>query len=110
VLKPVLVSALALALTAVTVSAQPDPYAVQEQVALLNLPVYSSEGREVGSVKQVRIGGNGQVEAVRIDLPKSPEADAKTVQIPATKFTQKVDRIVLSLTAAEVADLPDMKW
>jgi hypothetical protein len=91
-------------------AAQQKSQSVQEQVALKGLPAYSVEGQPVGVVTQIRIGSDGQVETVRIDLPKSPEADAKTVQIPAAKFTQKADRIELSLTAAEVADLPEMKW
>jgi hypothetical protein len=110
-LKPLLVSAsLTLAVIGGPITAQQKSQSVQDQVALKGLPAYSAEGRQVGVVTQVRIGSNGQVEAVRIDLPKSPETDAKTVQIPAARFTQKADRIVLSLTAAEVADLPHMKW
>jgi hypothetical protein len=109
-LKPLVVSAV-LAFGAIVgpTAAQQKSQNVQEQVALKGLPAYSCEGRQVGVVAQVRIGSNGLVEAVRINLPKSPEVDAKTV-IPAAKFSQKADRIVLSLTAAEVADLPHMKW
>jgi hypothetical protein len=101
---------LALAVIATPVTAQQKSQSVQEQVALQGLPAYSSEGRQVGVVTEVRIDRDGQVEAVRIDQPKSPEADAKTVQIPPAKYTQKAGRIMMSLTAAEVADLPDMKW
>jgi hypothetical protein len=88
-LKPLLVSAsLALAVIGGPSAAQQKSQSVQEQVALQGLPAYSAEGRQVGVVRQVRIGSNGQVEAVRIDLPKSPEVDAKTVQIPAAVLAE----------------------
>ncbi len=104
-LKPTLIS-LILAVSAVSAAAQPKPQTVQEQVALRGLPVYSSEGRQVGQVTQVRIGGDGQVGSVRAELAKaSGAAEAKTVEIPADKFTQKADRIELSMTEDEVGKL-----
>jgi hypothetical protein len=72
-------------------------------------PVYSSEGRQVGEVRQVRVGSKGEVEAVWIELTKSPEADAKTVDIPAAKFGQKPDRVIIAMTVAEVGQLPEVK-
>jgi sporulation protein YlmC with PRC-barrel domain len=111
--KPILVVATAslLLATATTTNrgAEPNPRTVQEHVSLLRLPVYSSEGRQVGEVRQVRVGSKGEVEAIRIELTKSPEADAKTVEIPAAKFSQKPDRVIVAMTAAEVGQLPEVK-
>jgi sporulation protein YlmC with PRC-barrel domain len=105
-LKSVLVSASLMALTAVSVNGQPDPYTMQQQVALLRLPVYSSEDRQIGQVKQVRIGRDEHVHSVRVELSNSSGAEAKIVEIPADKFTRKPGRIVLLMTAAEVGELP----
>ena len=60
-------------------------------------------------MRQVRVGSKGEVEAVWIELTKSPEADAKTVDIPAAKFGQKPDRVIIAMTVAEVGQLPEVK-
>jgi sporulation protein YlmC with PRC-barrel domain len=99
-------ASLALGLAAMPAVAQPRPQTVQEQVALQGLPVYSSEGRHVGKVTQIRIAGDGQVASVRAELIGAPESQAKTVEIPIANFKQEATRVVLSITADEVGNLP----
>jgi hypothetical protein len=104
-LKPLVASAL-VALTALPVLAQPKPQTVSEQVALRGLPVYSSEGRQIGQVTQVRIASDGQVGSVRAELTNGSGPEAKIIEIPVAQFTQKPDRIVLSVTGDEADKLP----
>jgi hypothetical protein len=104
-LKPLVASAL-MALAALPVLAQPKPQTVLEQVALRGLPVYSSEGRQIGQVTQVRITSDGQVGAVRAELTNGSRPEAKIIEILPAQFTQKPDRIVLSVTGEEADKLP----
>src|SRR5262245_56906293 len=101
-LKQIVLSAsLILALTAVPVAAQQKRQTVEEQIALQGLPVYTSDGRQIGQVKQIRIASDGHVDAVRAELPDAAGSEAKTIEIPAAQFTQKSDRVVLSMTVDE---------
>ncbi len=108
-LKPLLMSAaVAIGLTAVPALAQQKAPSAQEQASLQGLPVYSSDGQQIGQVTQVRVSG-GQVNSVRAELSTTLGMGAKTVDIPATKFSQKSDRITLSMTADEASKLPAAK-
>jgi hypothetical protein len=101
-LKQILISA-SLTLVATNAISQ----TVVEQVALQGLPVHCSEGPPIGHVRQIRIATDGQVGSVRVELiGDAPDAEAKTVEVPATKFTREGDHIVLSMTADEVGQLP----
>jgi hypothetical protein len=87
--------------------AQQKAQTVEEQVALQGLPVHCSEGPPIGHVRQIRIATDGQVGSVRVELiGDALDAEAKTVEIPAAKLTREVDRVVLSMTADEVGQLP----
>lgn len=80
----------------------------QEQVALNGLPVYSSDGQQIGKVIQVRVA-DGRVNAVRAELSGNLGIGGKTIEIPAARFKSNADRIVLSITAEEAGKLPAVK-
>ena len=87
---------------------QVPPTSPQEQVALQGLPIYSSDGTQVGQVTQVRVA-DGQVQSLRAELSAGMGLGAKSVEIPAGKFRQRSDRVELSMTADETGKLPALK-
>jgi sporulation protein YlmC with PRC-barrel domain len=102
-----IVTALWLALSVSPAAAQ-QRSTPQEQVALNGLPVYSSDGKQIGKVIQVRVA-DGQVNAVRAELSGNLGIGEKTIEIPAARFKSSADRIVLSMTAEEAGKLPAVK-
>jgi hypothetical protein len=70
--------------------------------------VYSAEGQWVGHVAQVR-AVDGQVIAVRAELSASAGLGGKLVDIPASKFQRRTNRVDLSLTTVEAARLLAIK-
>jgi sporulation protein YlmC with PRC-barrel domain len=85
------------------VMAQPAPPPSESaKAALVGLAVYSSDGQRLGKVTHARLAGNQQV--VRAEFGNFLGIEPIAVIIPATSFVQKVDRIEMRMTAAEVKD------
>ena len=92
---------LAMSLTAVL------PGAAQAQIvdemplrAIVGLPVYSSDGENIGTVSDLA-SNDGRLVAI-VEMPAFLGFGARSVMIDAASFVQKVDRIELALTGRAV--------
>lgn len=79
------------------------PPAAQAEPALIGLRLYSSDGQELGEIKEVGKSSNGQ-QAVRAQMNESLGVGSVSVVIDTELFQKKADRIELAMTAAEVKD------
>lgn len=94
----------------------PDPFAEQlpgdpselDQRALLGLPVWSSDGQELGVVTQVLTDRNGKVEAVHADVGRFMGLGDRKVRVDASLIAVTEGRIILSISAEEMLMLPDV--
>jgi hypothetical protein len=103
-LKMLLAGALAAALTTAPGIAQEKnrrPLAGAHAV-LVGLPVFTSDGREIGKVTGL---ARGEGEPMLIaEIERRLGIGSRTVAIPIDMFVQQPDRIELTLTAEQVAD------
>jgi ribosomal 30S subunit maturation factor RimM len=74
----------------------------QGEVQLVGLPVYSSDGEKLGEVTNVGLVGGEQT--LGADKGAFLGLGSKQVLIPADMFKHKVDRIEISMSAAEVKE------
>lgn len=80
------------------------PSAAQADNALIGLPIFSSDGEQIGKVVEIGIDDDDQALVVaEIERPLGFGADA--VAIPTGMFVQRADRIELTITAAQVRDI-----
>lgn len=77
--------------------------AAQSEPALIGLRLYSSDGQELGEIKEVGKSSSGQ-QAVRAEMNESLGVGSVSVVIDAELFQKKADRIELAMTAAEIKD------
>jgi hypothetical protein len=75
--------------------------------ALRGLPVVSSDNEDVGRVAEVVRDGNGQVQALEIDIGRFLGVGGRTITIDASSFEPLADKIKLRLTSARVRSAPD---
>jgi hypothetical protein len=100
-LRPILVPAIvALGLAASPALTQTRSPAAEEQVNLVGLPVYSSDGERLGEVVEVADANGRRMLQAEFGafLGLGPTASI----IPGEMFAQKTDRIEVSMTAAAV--------
>jgi len=76
---------------------------------LTGLEVYSSDDQKLGTVAKAEANAEGKVESIQIDIGGFLGIGQKTVEISADQFTQVDDRVELTLTADEVAALPEIE-
>jgi ribosomal 30S subunit maturation factor RimM len=69
---------------------------------LVGLPVYSSDGQKLGEVTHVTSMQGRQI--LRANMDAFLGFGSKQVLIPADMFEHKVDRIEVSMSAAQVRD------
>jgi hypothetical protein len=103
-LKPTL-AAIAIAMTMAVVPAsaqQSQSPAAQPEAGLVGLPVYSSDGQMLGKVIALASGGGKW--ALRAEMGAFLGLGSSNVLIDADVFQKKVDRIELTMTAAEVKE------
>ena len=94
--------ALVIALAAAPAMAQQQRPAKADR-ALVGLPIFTSEGKEIGKVLATGIDEDDQpVLVAEIERPLGIGADA--VAIPTELFVRKSHRIELTITDAEVRD------
>ena len=79
------------------------PPAAQAEPALIGLRLYSSDGQELGEIKEVGKSSSGQ-QAVRAVINETLGVGSVSVVIDTELFQKKADRIELAMTAAEVKD------
>lgn len=107
-LRPFL-AAISIALPAAMLPAQAQqaptdqPSSAQADPALIGLRLYSSDGQELGEVKEVGKSLDGQ-QAVRAQMNESLGLGSVSVVIDTELFQKKADRIELAMTAAEVKE------
>jgi hypothetical protein len=77
-----------------------------EAKTIEGLPIYSSDGEEVGRVATVDAGADGSIKAVRAEIEGFLGLGTGMVTILSDQFEHKDDRIVLSQTADEVRGMP----
>jgi hypothetical protein len=75
---------------------------------LVGLAVTGSDGKSIGKVVAVKTSATGQVDAIHITSGGFLGIGAKTVAIPAGKFTQSERLVQVSMTSDEVAKLPEV--
>lgn len=94
----------------------PDPFAEEiqkdpgdlDKMELLGLPVWSSDGQELGVVTQVQTDQNGKVEAVHADVGRFMGLGDRKVRVDASLIAVSEGRIILSISAEETLMLPDV--
>jgi ribosomal 30S subunit maturation factor RimM len=96
------VIAVAFATTSPVMAQPATPPSESGEAALVGLAVYSSDGQRLGKVTDARLAGNQPV--VRAEFSNLLGNEPIAVIIPAASFVQKVDRIEMRMTAAEVKD------
>jgi hypothetical protein len=70
---------------------------------LIGMPVYTSDGRQLGEV--IQVGRQNDQPALRAEIGSFLGLGSTTVIIPTNMFQQRGNRIELSMTAAEVREL-----
>jgi sporulation protein YlmC with PRC-barrel domain len=75
--------------------------------SLRGLPVYSSDNEELGKVAEVVRDGNGNVQALRIDIGRFLGVGARMVSIDANSFDELADKIRLRITGEAMRAAPD---
>jgi hypothetical protein len=102
-LRPILATvAIAIGITAAPALSQPQPPAAEEQVNLVGLSVYSSDGEKLGEV--LKVGYAKGRRALQAELGALLGLGPTPVVIPGDLFEYKGDRIEVSMTAAAVRE------
>jgi hypothetical protein len=94
--------------TIVTLLGQRVQAKVQELMAQVGMPVYSSDDKALGQVAQVVKGPDGKVQSIQVDIGRILGIGSKVVSITPDKF-QQLAAIKLRLSDAEIRTLPEAK-
>jgi hypothetical protein len=94
--------------TIVTILGQRVQGRVQELMAQVGMPVYSSDDKALGQVAQVVKGPDGKIQSIHVDIGRILGLGTKVVTITPDKFEQLAG-IKLRLSDAEIRSLPDAK-
>jgi hypothetical protein len=81
--------------------------AAQGLAALRGLPVFSSDGADVGQVVDVVKTPDGTIQSIRIEIGRSLGIAPKVVTVNADTFEQLADRVRLQLGREDVQRLPE---
>jgi hypothetical protein len=76
---------------------------------LIGLPVWSSDGKEIGLVISASSGADGKVDSIYIAVGSFLGLGERNVEVAAEMFEDLGDRLQLSITAQEAEALPDAK-
>ncbi len=83
---------------------------VNQKIAQLkNMPVYSSDGTDLGRVVEVQRTPDGQLQSVQIQVGRFLGLGDKVVTIDGDKIQQMADNIRLRLNGDQVRNLPEAK-
>jgi hypothetical protein len=94
--------------TIVTILGQRARERVQDLMAQVGMPVYSSDDKVLGQVAQVLKGPDGKVQSIQVDIGRMLGLGTKVVSITPDKFEQLAG-IKLRLSDAEIRSLPETK-
>ena len=81
----------------------------QEPASLRGMPVFSSDGKNLGQVVQVERGPDGKIQSVQIQVGRLLGIGEKTIAIDGSKLEQLQDRIRLMMNSDQVRALPEAK-
>ncbi|MBT3070149.1 PRC-barrel domain-containing protein [Rhodomicrobium sp. Az07] len=73
------------------------------------MPVYSSDGVNLGKVVQIDRGSDGSIKSVTIELGRLLGLGEKVVKITSDELQQMADRIKLRMNSDEVRKLPEAR-
>jgi sporulation protein YlmC with PRC-barrel domain len=88
------------------IATSPDSKSADSE-ALTGLPIYSSDGKKIGSVTAFRLDANGRVQALQAEIGGFLGFGSKKVEIGSASFQRQGDRVALSMTAEEASKLPE---
>jgi len=94
--------------TIVTILGQRVQGRVQELMAQVGMPVYSSDDKALGQIAQVVKGPDGKIQSIQVDIGRILGLGTKVVTITPDKFEQLAG-IKLRLSDAEIRSLPEAK-
>jgi len=81
---------------------------VQELMARVGMPVFSSGNQNLGQVAEVIRGPDGKVQSIQVDIGRFLGLGSKVVSISAEKIEQAAG-IKVHLTDTEIRSLPEAK-
>lgn len=84
-----------------------EPQTRAEIAELIGLPVWSSDGKEIGLVVAASSGIDGKVQSIDVAVGSFLGFGERTVMVTADKFQNLGERVLLALTVQEVQSLPD---
>ena len=76
---------------------------------LRGMPVFSSDGRNLGQIIKVERGPDGKIQSVQIEAGRMLGLGEKMVTIPGNKIEQLADRIRVTMSSDQVRNLPETK-
>lgn len=88
---------------------QAQAQAGQQAQGLRGMPVFSSDGKNLGQVAQVERGPDGKIQSVQIQIGRLLGIGEKTITIDGSKLEQLEDRIRLMMSSDQVRSLPEAK-
>jgi sporulation protein YlmC with PRC-barrel domain len=81
----------------------------QETAALKGLPVFSSDGKNLGQVVQVEKSADGKIQSIQIQVGRLLGLGEKTITIDGARIEQLGDRIRAMMSADQVRQLPESR-
>lgn len=76
---------------------------------VLGLPVWSSDGKELGKVSKANRDATGKLEQIHFNVGSFFGFGGKTVMSEVANFSQNKDRVELKLDAKAAKDLPAIR-
>jgi sporulation protein YlmC with PRC-barrel domain len=92
-----------------TAAITPDNTVANMGRGLVGKTIYDAAGDEIGDVEDVTMGSGGKVDSALVDVGGFLGIGGKRVAIDASTLNQQGDRLVSSLTNAQVKELPAHK-
>jgi len=83
---------------------------IGQKIALLkDMPVYSSDNKDLGRVVEAVRGPDGKLQSVQIQIGRFLGLGDKVVTIPASEIREMADRIMLHINSDQVRAMPETK-
>jgi sporulation protein YlmC with PRC-barrel domain len=76
---------------------------------LMDKHVWSSDGKDLGTISKVNLGANGAVESIHVGVGTFFGLGGKTVKIEAADFSLNNDRVELKMNTDAAKALPEIK-
>ena len=76
---------------------------------LKGMPVFSSDGKDIGQLVRVERGPDGKIQSVQIQVGRLLGLGERTITVDGSKIEQLQDRIRLMMNSDQVRNLPEAK-